>query len=60
MIFLKNKLVQRAANAAKFYKKRLYVFGAFSIIYTSILYRYRKHNNEIFRMALAGSLSNMI
>lgn len=54
-----NKLFQRITNAAKFYQKRLIVFGGFTSAYGLALYKFRNHENEYFRMALAGSLANM-
>lgn len=53
-------LYKRFTNFLKFYRRRLYVFGAFSTVYSATLYQHRNHQNEIYRMALAGSLSNMI
>ena len=52
--------VKRMVNGFLFYKRRWYVFGVFSTFYCGVLYKFRNHQNEIARMALAGSLSNMI
>lgn len=60
MNYLRNhQLFKRFTNALVFYKRRLYVFGAFSTFYATTLYKNRDNSSEIFRMALAGSLSNM-
>ena len=58
--FKNNALLKRIGNGFLFYKKRFYVFGAFSTVYLSALYKFRNHENEIVRMAMAGSISNMI
>lgn len=58
--FTGNQYFKRAVNVFKYNKKRWYVFGAFSTVYGATMYKYRSHNNEIVRMALAGSFSNMI
>jgi hypothetical protein len=54
-----HQLFKRFNKACVFYKKRLYVFGVFSTVYGTTMWKFRDHPNEIFRMALAGSLSNM-
>ena len=58
--FKKNQLGKRFIDSCRFYKKRLYVFGAFSTAYGGIMYINRNHKNEIFRLALAGSFSTML
>lgn len=56
----KYQLRKRFSDSWKANKRRLYVWGAFSTLYAGTLYKYKDHKNEIFRIALAGSLSSMI
>lgn len=55
-----HRTFQRISSGVKFYRNRLIAFGAFSAAYGCVLYKHKNHPNEIYRMALAGSLSNMI
>lgn len=62
---MKNQLVshpyiKRATSSLIFYKRRLYVFAAFSTLYWGTLYKSRNHKNKLWRLAVAGSLSNML
>ena len=41
-------------------KRRLWVFGVITTLYTASLYLFQNHKNEAVRMALAGSLSSVI
>ena len=54
-----NQYYKRFVNFISYNRNRLYTFGAFSTAYTWFLYTNRNHKNEVFRLALAGSLANM-
>ncbi|CAI2373878.1 unnamed protein product [Moneuplotes crassus] len=56
----KYPLGKRFTDACVLHKRRLYVFGAFSTLYTGALVKYRNHESKVIRIALAGSLSSMI